>query len=90
MTWQCALTAPEASVSWVHHKERDEQGEGGDSPRLLLSPETPPAVLRPPLGTTAQEDAERRQAVQKRPRRCCEACCTFALETASESRACLA
>ena len=39
----------------LHRKQRAQQVEGGDCAPLLRSGETPPAVLHPALGSSAQE-----------------------------------
>ncbi|KAK4825805.1 hypothetical protein QYF61_002410 [Mycteria americana] len=53
MSQQCALAAQ--PYPGLHQKKRGQQVEGGDSAPLLRSGETPPAVLRPALESSAQE-----------------------------------
>ncbi|KAJ7396013.1 sodium glucose cotransporter 1-like [Pitangus sulphuratus] len=39
----------------MHQKQRGEEIEGSDSAHLLFSHETPPGVLNPGLGSSAQD-----------------------------------
>ena len=58
-SWTSAVNAshsPESQLyPGLHQKQRGQQVERGDSPLLLHSGETPPAVLHPALGSSAQE-----------------------------------
>lgn len=52
ITYTCS---PESQTySGLHQRHSGQQGKGADS-ASLLSHETPPAVLHPPLGSSAQE-----------------------------------
>ena len=60
----CARSPESQPCPGLHQKKHGQQVEGGDSVLLLHSAETPPAVLRPALGSPAQE---RHGAVGARP-----------------------
>jgi len=51
----CACSLEGQPHPGLHHKQRGQQVEGGDSAPLLRSGETPPGVLRPALEPSAQE-----------------------------------
>jgi len=51
----CALSPEDQTYPGLHHKQRGQQVEGGDSAPLLHSGETPLKVLRPVLEPSAQE-----------------------------------
>ncbi|CAM9867283.1 unnamed protein product, partial [Bubo scandiacus] len=46
----CARSPESHPCAGLHPEQCEQQGEGGDSPPLLRSRETPPAVLGPVLG----------------------------------------
>ena len=51
----CARSPESQLCPGLHQEKYDQQVEGGDSPPLLCSCETPPAVLCPAQGPPAQE-----------------------------------
>ena len=51
----CACSSESQPHPGLHQKNHGQQVEGGDSAPLLRSGETPPAVLRPALGSSAQD-----------------------------------
>ena len=51
----CAHSPEGQAYPGLYHKQRGQQGEGGDSAPLLRSGETQPGVLRPALEPSAQD-----------------------------------